>query len=98
MPDYIRVAAFDGDAASLDAMVKEINAHDGPPEGVPAKRIIVLADRAAGGKILVGVRFGSEEDLRKGSETLDAMSPPEGSNIRRVSVEAYEVVLEREAP
>ena len=63
MPEYIRVAAFDGDAASLDAMVKEINAHDGPPEGVPAKRMIVLADRA-GGKILVGVRFGSEEDLR----------------------------------
>jgi hypothetical protein len=97
MAEYIRVATFDGDDASLDEMVKEINSHDRPPEGVPAKRITVLADRAAG-KILVGVRFGSEEDLRRGSETLDAMTPPGTSNIRRVSVEAYEVVLERDAP
>ena len=51
-----------------------------------------------GGKVLVGVRFGSEEDLRKGSETLDAMSPPpSASGMRRVAVDSYEVVLERQA-
>ena len=62
--------------------------------GVPATRIIVLADRAAG-KVVVSIRFGSEEDLRTGAATLEAMSPPESGNIRRVSVDAYEVVLER---
>jgi hypothetical protein len=61
---------------------------------VPATRITVLADRAAG-KVVVAIRFGSEEDMRTGAATLEAMSPPERGNIRRVSVDAYEVVLER---
>jgi hypothetical protein len=97
MADYARVVTFDADEAALDALVNEINSHDGPPEGVPAKRITVLADRSAG-KVVVAVRFGSEEDLRKGGEALEAMSPPDGGTIRRVSVDAYEIVLERDAP
>src|SRR4051812_35397998 len=50
-----------------------------------AKRITVLADRSAG-KVLVVVRFGSEADLRKGTETLESMNPP-GTGMRRVSVD-----------
>ncbi len=96
MPEYVRVVTFESDDAALDALVKEIDSHDGPPEGVPAKSITVLADRAAG-RVRVVVRFGSEEDLRKGAETLESMSPPD-TGMRRVSVEAYEVVLERQAP
>ena len=96
MAEYVRVTTFEADEASLEALISQINSHDGPPEGVPAKRLTVLADRAAG-KVLVGVRFGSEEDLRKGSEALEAMSPPD-TGMRRLSVEAYEVVLERDAP
>jgi hypothetical protein len=64
---------------------------------VPATRITVLADRSAG-KVLVAVRFGSEEDLRKGAEAFEAMSPPDAGSMRRVSVDSYEVVLERQAP
>ena len=56
----------------------------------------MLADRAAG-RVVVSTRFASEEDLRKGAETLEAMSPPEGGNIRRVSVDTYEVVVEKQA-
>ena len=98
MPQYARVVTFDADDAAIDAMVSEINSEDGPPEGIPAKRITVLADRTAG-QVVVAVRFDSEEDLRKGAATLEAMSPPESAgNIRRVSVDEYEVVLEREAP
>jgi hypothetical protein len=97
MAQYARVVTFDADDAALEAMVAEINSSDGPPEGLPAKRITVLADRAAG-KVVVAVRFGSEEDLRKGAETLEGMSPPDAGSIRRVSVDVYEVVLEREAP
>ena len=95
MAQYARVVTFDADDAALEAMVAEINS-SGPPEGLPAKRITVLADQV--GKVVVAVRFGSEEDLRKGAETLEGMSPPDGGSIRRVSVDVYEVVLEREAP
>jgi hypothetical protein len=97
MTDYVRVASFEADEAAINTLVSEINSHDGPPEGVPAKSIMVGADRAAG-KVRVVVRFGSEEDLRKGSEVLDAMSPPQGANMRRVAVETFEIVLERQVP
>jgi hypothetical protein len=96
MSEYARVVTFDADEAAIDAVVKEINSSDGPPPGVPAKRVTVLADRAAG-KLVVAVRFASEEDLRKGAEVFEAMSPPEDGSMRRVSVDQYEVVLERDA-
>ncbi len=97
MAEYSRVVTFEADDAAIDAMVKEINSAEGPPEGIPAKRITVLADRSAG-RVVVAVRFGSEEDLRKGSEAFEAMSPPDAGSIRRVSVDAYEVLLERDTP
>ena len=97
MPEYIRVVEFEADDAAIDEMLKEIGSADGPPEGVNATRITVLGDRAAG-KVLVSVRFPSEEDLRKGAEVFEAMSPPDDANMRRVAVEAYEVLLERDAP
>jgi hypothetical protein len=96
MAEYARVVTFDADDAALEALLTQIKAADGSPPGVPAKRITVLADRSAG-KVVVAVRFGSEEDLRKGAEVLEAMSPPDAGSIRRVSVDAYEVVLERDA-
>ena len=96
MPDYARVVTFDADGAALDAVVSEINASDGPPEGVPAKRITVLADRAAG-KMVIAVLFGSEEDLQRGAATFEAMSPPDTGSMRRTSETAYEVVLDRKA-
>ena len=97
MPDYVRVVTFESTDAALDALVSEIDSHEGPPEGVPAKSIMVLADRA-GGKTRVVVRFGSEADLQKGAETLESMSPPDTGGMRRISVEAFEVVLERQSP
>jgi hypothetical protein len=96
MAEYARVVTFEADEAALDAMLEEIKSSGGPPEGVPATRLTVLADRA-GGKIVVAVRFGSEEDLHKGAEAFEAMSPPEGGTIKRVSVDAYEVVFEQNA-
>jgi hypothetical protein len=95
MAEYARVVTFDADEAALDAIVNEIKSADGPPEGVAATRITVLADRA-GGKVVVSVRFASEEDLRKGAEVFEAMSPPDTGNLRRVAVDAYEVVLDRQ--
>ena len=97
MPEYARVATFEMDDDALDALVSRIESSDGEPDGVPAKRLTILADRAAG-KVVVATRFGSEEDLRKGSAALDAMSPPDVGNRSRVSVDAYEVVFERVDP
>ena len=97
MAEYARVVTFDADEAALEAMLQEINSSNGPPEGVPATRLTVLADRAAG-KVVVAVRFGSEEDLRKGAEVFEAMSPPDAGSMRRTSVESYEVVLDRQVP
>jgi hypothetical protein len=96
MAEYARIVTFEADAAALDALVSDINSAEGPPGDIPAKRITVLADRVAG-KVVVAVRFGSEEDLQKGSAALEAMSPPEGGNIHRTAVDVYEVVLERQA-
>jgi hypothetical protein len=96
VPEFARVVTFDADSAALDALVNEINSAGAPPPGVPAKRITVLTDRA-NGKVMVAIRFGSEEDLRTGAATLEGMNPPSDANMRRVSVDAYEVVLEMEA-
>jgi hypothetical protein len=96
MPQFARVTTFEFDEAALEALLSRIRS-EGMPEGVPARRVTVLADRSAG-KVVVAVRFDSEEDLKKGSAALDAMSPPEVGTRRRVAVDAYEVVLEQEAP
>jgi hypothetical protein len=96
MAEYARVVTFDADEAAIAAVVKEIESSDGPPPGVTAKKLTVLADRAAG-KLVISVGFGSEEDLRKGAEVFEAMSPPAEGGMRRVSVDQYEVVLERDA-
>jgi hypothetical protein len=95
MAQYARVATFEFDDAALDALLGRIR-DTAMPEDVPAKRVTVLADRSSG-KVIVAMRFDSEEDLRTGSATLDAMSPPEVGTRRRVSVESFEVMLEQEA-
>ena len=46
MSDWIRVATFEADKESVEAMVKEIGSAEGPPPDIPAKSIMVLADRA----------------------------------------------------
>ena len=95
MAEYVRVATFELDGDALDALVARIEADEGPPDGVAARRITILADRTAG-KAVVAIRFGSEDDLRAGSAVLDGMEPPDVGSRRRASVDRYEVVLERE--
>jgi hypothetical protein len=95
MARYARIATFEADSASLDAVVSEVNSTSGPPEGVPATSLMLLADRSAGKAIFIA-GFDSEEDLRQGSATLDAMNPPSPS-MRRLSVETYDILLERQA-
>src|SRR5438552_3494790 len=97
MSDWVRVATFEADDAAVETMVQEISSSEGAPPGIPAKSIMILADRE-NGRARIVVRFDSEENLRTGSETLDGMEPPPDANVRRISVEKFEVVLERQAP
>jgi hypothetical protein len=97
MSDWVRVATFEADNEAVEMMVSEIGSAEGPPPDIPSKSIMVLADRE-NGRARIVVRFDSEENLRAGSATLDAMEPPEGATVRRLSVEKFEVLLEREAP
>jgi len=97
MSDWLRIATFEADGDAVERVLEEINSTEGPPPGIPAKAITVLADREHGRARIV-VRFASEDDLRTGSATLDEMEPPADARMRRISVETYEVLLERKAP
>jgi len=97
---HARVARFEGGAADqVRQMVDEIRerAGSGPPEGVPAVGLLLL-HRADEGKVMSISLFETEEDLRQGDETLNSMSPPEDSGVRRTSVEMYEVGVKLDAP
>jgi hypothetical protein len=93
---YARVARWEGaDGEAMRRSAEQINseASSGPPEGVPAKGLIVLIDPENGRGLGVSL-FDSEEDLRKGDETLNAMNPPDDGLGRRTSVEMYEVAVD----
>ena len=90
---YARIATFDSDPATMDdaiKMVREEVAGD-TPEGLEGAKMLMLINRETG-KGLGVTLFESEEDMRRGDEALNAMSP--GSSERRTSVEFYEVPVE----
>jgi hypothetical protein len=97
---YARIARFEGGdperfAATRDQIEADMSSGT-PPEGLEgAKEVMLLVDRE-GGTGLGVVFFETEEDLRRGDEALNSMSPRGGSG-RRASVEIYEVAF-RGAP
>jgi hypothetical protein len=96
---YARVARWEGSSAeALDAAAAGIreNAESGPPEGLPAKRLILLQDKG-GGRSMAITLFETEEDYRQGDETLNSMSPPGEGMGQRVGIDKYEVAIELEA-
>jgi hypothetical protein len=94
---YARVARWEGaEAEALRHSVQEIKdrAASGPPEGVPSTGLLMLIDPDSGRSLAIAL-FETEEDLRKGDETLNAMNPPSGDDAgRRISVEKYEVAVD----
>jgi hypothetical protein len=90
---YARVARFENaDADAMRSSVAEINERSktGPPEGVDGKAFMMLMDPDNGRGLAIGL-FETEEDMRKGDEVLNSMSPPNDGMGKRVSVEMYEV-------
>jgi len=93
---YARVARWEGaEGEALRRSAEEISsrAASGPPEGVPAKGLLMLVDPDSGRSLAVSL-FETMEDLRQGDETLNAMSPGGDDVGRRTSVETYEVAVD----
>jgi hypothetical protein len=93
---YARVARWEGaEADQVRAAAQGINAEaaSGPPEGLPAKGLMLLIDPEGGRSMAISL-FATEEDLRRGDETLNAMSPPGEGMGRRIAVETYEVAAD----
>ena len=87
---YARVVTFEG--VSKDRIEEMRGEMDGdPPEGVPAKEIIVLHDAEAEKSVVI-VFFDSEDDYRQGDEALNAM-PAGDTPGSRTSVAKYEVPI-----
>jgi hypothetical protein len=96
---YARVARWEGaDPDTLRSTAEQIGqeAGSGPPEGVPAKGLLLLHDLEAGRAMAITL-FETEDDYRQGDKTLDEMSPPGQGMGRRVAVDRYEVAVDLEA-
>ena len=91
---YARVATFESDPAQVEdaiALVRgQVESGETPP-GLEGAKMLMLVNRETG-KGLGITLFESEEAMRRGHETLDAMNP--GSTERRTSVEFYEVPVQ----
>jgi hypothetical protein len=59
------------------------------PEGIPAVGFLMMVDRA-GGKVVEVLLFETEDDLRRGDETMNATAPGEGS-MHRMALDLFEV-------
>jgi hypothetical protein len=90
-----RVVAFDGVTTDrMEEMRTQMTDGD-PPEGLPAKEIIVLHD-PEGEKSLVLLFFDTEDDYRTGDEVLNAMPAGETPG-QRASVTRYDVAVRMQA-
>lgn len=90
---YARVASWEGaEADALRSTAEEISsqAADGPPEGVPAVGFLLLIDPDSGRGMGISL-FETEDDMRQGDATLNAMSPPGEGMGTRSGVGFYEV-------
>ena len=83
-----------GNPEALEQSASQIRAEaesgSGPPEGVPAKQILLLNDKDSGRSMAI-MLFETEEDYAQGDATLNEMSPPGEGMGQRVAVEKYEV-------
>jgi hypothetical protein len=87
----VRVVSFDGVTRDRMQEMRSEMEDSEPPEGVPAKEIIVLHDADAE-KSLVLLFFDSEEDYQRGDEALNAMSSGDTPG-QRTGVAKYDVAM-----
>ena len=86
-----RVVSFDGVTQDRVREMQSEMRDSEPPEGLPAKEIIVLHDADAEKSVVI-VFFDSEEDYRQGDEVLSAM-PSGDTPGQRTGVAKYDVAM-----
>ena len=86
-----RVVSFDRVTKDRIAEMEREMGEGEPPEGLPAKEIVVLHDPDSE-KSLVILFFDNEDDYRRGDETLNAMSADDTPGAR-TSVTRYDVAI-----
>jgi hypothetical protein len=90
---YARVVRFtDVNPERVAEVAARIKESDGPPPEVPSTGLKMMVDEAQSTAV-VTVFFATEEDMRKGGETLDAMDSGETPGTR-ASVDHCEVKFE----
>jgi len=90
---YARVVRFtDASAERIAEVAARIEESDGPPPGIPATGVKMLLDEAQSTAVAI-VFFETEEDMRKGNETLDQMDTAETPG-NRASIDLCEVKLD----
>src|SRR5215211_4514458 len=100
---HARIVMFEG--ADPDRVDEAIEAGrrqieeglESPPEGLEgAKEVWLLVDRESGKSAAITL-FETEEELHRGHEALNAMSPAAaGTGMSRTSVGLYEVAVRKE--
>lgn len=88
---FARVVTFEGVGQDRIEEMRQSMEGEEPPEGLPAKELIVLHDADAERSVVL-VFFDTEDDYRQGDAVLSAM-PTGDTPGRRVSVEKYEVPI-----
>ena len=87
---YARVATFESDPSKVDDAIGVVRGAVAgeTPAGLEGARMMMLVNRETGKGLGITV-FETEDAMRRGDETLNAMSP--GAAERRTSVEFFEV-------
>ena len=86
-----RVVSFDGVTQDRIREMESQMQDSEPPEGLPAKEIIVLHDADAEKSVVI-LLFDSEDDYRRGDEVLSAM-PAGDTPGQRTGVAKYDVPI-----
>ena len=91
---HARIATFQGDPGTVDQMIERVRGEvesGNVPAGLEDAKMMMLVDRDSG-KGLGITLFESEDAMRRGDETLNAMDP--GGTTSRTSVEFYDVPVQ----
>ena len=86
-----RVVSFDGVSSDRVEQMKQEMQSGQPPEGLPAREMIMLHDPDAERSVVI-IFFDSEEDYRRGDEILGAM-PADETPGKRTGVQKYDVPI-----
>ena len=91
---FVRIARFEGSAENADQTIAQIREQtgQGPPPGLEgARRVMMLLDRQNNSGLGLTF-FDSEDEMRRGDQALNEMTPQGGGT--RTGVEFYEVGLD----